>query len=231
MWGDEMRASWTRDEVILGLDVLFSHGRRHLSMDSEAIIDLSNLLNRLPIIPIAKRNDTFRNTAGVSSQLSRFLWSLKYNEKHANIGRIFTIIYEEYKERPGELHEIAQAIRRNESVIRQVGFGASEEADGFPEGAILCHLHRHLEHQQGFQFKNRVAQCAICCVRVDHIYGSLPNVQFLEPHLLVPPTEISPDMTYVEEYFIMVCPNCHSILHQIRPWRNRKTYVNILQTL
>lgn len=200
-------------------------------MDSEAIIELSKLLNRLPIIPITQRNDTFRNVAGVSSQLSRFLWSLKHNEKHANIGKLFSVVYEEFRLNETELHRIALAIRRNESLIQQIEFGTEVGTEGFCEGAILCHLHRHLERQLGNRFNKDAAQCSICGIRPEHIYGSLPNVQFFEPHLLVPPTEIYPDMVFVEKDFITVCPNCHRILHQIRPWRNRKQCEEILQTL
>jgi len=126
-----MRASWTRDEVILGLDVLFSHNSKHLTMDSEAIIELSELLNGLPIIPITKRNDTFRNAAGVRRQLLTFEWSLRKDEKASHVGEIFYTVYSEYKDNKAEIKHIAQAIRRNRSLIQQLGFGISEETDGF----------------------------------------------------------------------------------------------------
>ena len=93
-----MRASWTRDEVILGLDVLFSNQNVTLTPRHPAIIELSALLNRLPIIHEKSRNNTFRNPDGVSSQLSRFVWSLKYKDKHANIGQLFFDVYTEYKD-------------------------------------------------------------------------------------------------------------------------------------
>lgn len=224
-----MRARWTRDEVILGLDVLLSNDSKHI--DSEVVIELSELLNRLPIIPISERNDTFRNAAGVSSQLSRFKWSLKYREKHSNIGKIFFVVYEEFEERQKEIHAIAQAIRRSETLIQQIGFGTAEEAENFPEGAILSHLHRYFERQQSVYLLKDASQCAVCRIKPEHIYGSQPNVQFFDLHLLVPPTEIAVDITFAEKDFITVCPNCHRILHQIRPWRNRKQCEDILQTL
>lgn len=80
-----MRKRWIRDEVILGLDVLFNHGLRHFVPSDPAIMDLSRLLNRLPIIPVESRNNTFRNVAGVRWQLSGFLWSLAHTDKNANI--------------------------------------------------------------------------------------------------------------------------------------------------
>jgi 5-methylcytosine-specific restriction protein A len=141
-----IRARWTRDEVILGLDVLYSEGNKYLSASDPAIIELSELLNRLPIIPKQYRNDTFRNRFGISSQLSRFMWSLQ-NNKHANIGIMFFTVYEEYIGRSDELHYIAQVIRRCESVLSDMNFGAEIENDGFPEGAILSHIHRNWERR------------------------------------------------------------------------------------
>ncbi|MEN6325742.1 MAG: hypothetical protein ABFD18_06010 [Syntrophomonas sp.] len=226
-----MRASWTRDEVILGLDVMLSNNSKHLSMDSNAIIELSELLNRLPIIPISERNDTFRNPAGIRRQLLTFEWSLRKNDKASHVGEIFYTVYNEFNGNEAEIKCVAQAIRRNESLIRQIGFGATEENEGFPEGAILCHLHRYLEQQQSLRFLKDAVQCFVCGIQPEHIYGSLPNVKFFELHLLIPPTEISSDATFVQKDFITVCPNCHCILHQLRPWRNRKQCEDILQTL
>lgn len=42
-------ASFTRDEVILALDVLYSSEQEKVSADSAEMADLSALLNRLPI--------------------------------------------------------------------------------------------------------------------------------------------------------------------------------------
>ena len=44
-------AGFTRDEVILTLDVLYSAVEKSLSPRSEAIVALSKLLNQLPIHP------------------------------------------------------------------------------------------------------------------------------------------------------------------------------------
>lgn len=224
-----MRTRWTRDEVILGLDVLYWKDIKHLSTSHPAIIELSELLNRLPIIPKQYRNETFRNTAGVSSQLSRFQWSLK-NDKHANIGMLFFTVYDEYKYRMDELHCIAQAIRRCESVLNGMTFGADIETEGFPEGAILSHLHRNWEKQYGKKHIEKVPECEICGIRPWHIYVGGEKISFIKPHLLVPPAEYGADTTFKRDAFILVCPNCHRVLHQIRPWVGREQCDNILIT-
>ena len=42
--------AFTRDEAILALDTLYSAGGRRLRPDDEEIIELSRLLNELPVI-------------------------------------------------------------------------------------------------------------------------------------------------------------------------------------
>ena len=45
-------ASFTRDEVILALDVFYSSPKGRVTADSDEIKELSLLLNRLPIHPV-----------------------------------------------------------------------------------------------------------------------------------------------------------------------------------
>lgn len=45
-------ASFTRDEVILALDVFYSSQKGRVTADSDEIKELSLLLNRLPIHPV-----------------------------------------------------------------------------------------------------------------------------------------------------------------------------------
>ena len=57
--------SFTRDEAILALDVLYFADRLRLNKESHEIIELSELLNELPIIPISARGVIFRNSNGI----------------------------------------------------------------------------------------------------------------------------------------------------------------------
>ncbi len=65
-------ASFTRDEVILALDVLYFSDEKHLSRNSPAIAELCALLQELPIHPMKDRPENFRNTMGVSEQIYKF---------------------------------------------------------------------------------------------------------------------------------------------------------------
>ena len=110
-------AKFTRDEVILALDVLFFSGEKHLGPDCSAIKDLCSLLQSLPIYSEESRPAVFRNESGVSKQIYSFTQSLKANRKDPNVGAEFYSVYGEFCECLQEIHEIANAIRRNLSFI------------------------------------------------------------------------------------------------------------------
>jgi len=63
---------WTRDELILVLDLYFRAGRKQLDATQPEVIQLSKLLNRLPIHSLELRQSDFRNAQGVSMKLGNF---------------------------------------------------------------------------------------------------------------------------------------------------------------
>ncbi|NCB25243.1 MAG: hypothetical protein EOM12_06890 [Verrucomicrobiae bacterium] len=228
-----MNARWTRDEVILGLDVLFSTGGKNLSQESEAIVELSDLLNSLPLIPPSERGETFRNPAGVSSQLSRFQWSLNLNDRRARVNSLFYIVYDEFKDDMLLLSRIAASIRRNRSFVVQnvISTFSFPEETFFQEGILLYTLHRYLEHHWGVRFSKEHPHCSLCAINPESVYILGDDAMFLEPHLLTPPQDMEPEMRFSENDFVIVCPNCHKFLHLLRPWRSRPRCEHVFQTL
>lgn len=105
---------FSRDEVILALDVLYSSKHERISADSDDIKDLSALLNRLPIHPNENRRSDFRTTTGITKQIKIFQSNLRTGNRDNYVGAMFFNIASEFENRHDELHEIAQAIRRNE---------------------------------------------------------------------------------------------------------------------
>lgn len=220
-------ASFTRDEVILTLDTLYSAGDGPLTQNSQAIIELCRLLQKLPIHPAEKRPPNFRNTVGVSDQIRSFRSEIRGEGRPRwGVGKNFFEVASEYENRHEELHAIAEAIRRNRAFFQSSTFGQPEEVDGFPEGALLSHLHRMVEIRDGEKL-DKGNRCAICQLSVDGAYQGCNNI--LEQHLLVPVTEIDAEQHYEESDFIVVCPNCHAALHRYRPWRTREQVADILR--
>lgn len=218
--------SFTRDEAILALDVLYFAEDLRLNKESKEIVELSELLNELPIIPISARGEVFRNCSGISKQINTFRRSYSKGIKNSNVGAIFYATADEFKEKRDELHRIACAIRKNYQYFKAATFGSELENEGYPEGALLYHLHRILEARDGRKIVS-VKSCEICHLNLSEVYKPVPG-SFLQNHLLVPVTELDGSKCYKADDFITVCPNCHAMLHKYRPWVTRDNAGEIL---
>lgn len=218
-------ASFTRDEVILTLDVLYSAKNNQISPNSQEMKELSTLLNRLPIHPSKQKKANFRTASGITKQVKLFLSSCRLGEKNPHVGKLFFDVAFEYEGRMDELHCVAEAIRRNENYYVNL-FGDSIENHGFPEGALLGHLHYILEKQaEGSYQKDK--RCAICNIQPNLHYQI--DTDLLQLHLFVSPEELDGKKKYGEEFYITVCPTCHTALHRIRPWKKKNDYGEIFR--
>lgn len=217
--------SFTRDEVILALDVLFSSKKEGISSESLEMHELSVLLNRLPFYPSTNRRADFRNETGITNQLKRMQSNIRTGKRDPNVGSMFFDVAFEFENRHEELHEIAIAIRRNEAYYFSE-YGSLGEDIGFPEGILLGHLHHTIEKKASLKITPADC-CEICNIRPDLYYQSCGSL--LELHLTVPPVELDGGEKYGAEQFITVCPNCHAALHRIRPWHTKDNKGNILR--
>ena len=218
-------ASFTRDEAVLAVDVLYSSDEKTPSANSDSIRELCKLLQNLPIHPTANRRPDFRNESGVSRQLSLFRNSYRQKKKDPNVGEVFYNVALEFESDPKRIHHIAEAIRKNASWF-ECSFGALYEDEGFPEGALLGHLHRIVERRDGKKVPLS-ERCSICQLEPELLYKPCGNL--LEQHLIVDPCSIDPTKKYAVNDFITVCPNCHAALHRVRPWLNKKTCEALLR--
>lgn len=217
-------AGFTRDEVILALDVLYSSGNSRITASSQEIRDLSALLIRLPIYPVEDRKSYFRNPNGVSQQLKQFEKCIRIGKRNPHVGAKFFEVASEYEDRYDELHAIAEAIRYNESNFTSC-FGSPMESSCFPEGALLGHLHKVIEARDGKKLLLN-DHCEVCCLQPSLYYQFCGPI--LQQHLLVPPTQMEGGKSYGANCFITVCPNCHEALHNYRPWLTRDNLSEIL---
>lgn len=218
-------ASFTRDEVILALDVLFSSENGKVTADSDEIKELSLLLNRLPIHPTENRRADFRNPHGVAVQLTKFRSNCITGKKDPHLGLAFFDVAFEYEDRVSELHAIVEAIRKNKEVFVSL-FGSPLEDDGFPEGILLGHLHRIIEQRDGAKLATK-DHCEICKSKPTLCYRNAG--QLLQNHLVVAPTFMTYSKKYRTDSFLTVCPTCHAALHRYRPWLTKENCGDVLR--
>ncbi len=218
-------ASFTRDEVILALDVFYSFGKDTGYIGPDKMQELSLLLRRLPIHSIQDDDLSFRSASGIRGQLHLMKKSLESGIKSKDVGQLFIDIAEEFRDRYDNLHVIAEAIRRNEATFVSL-FGAPLEDIGFSEGILLGHLHRLIEQRDGTKsdMKNR---CEVCNIQPGLYYCN--SGQLLQNHLVVAPTLMDYSKKYRADSFLTVCPTCHAALHRFRPWLTKENCQDVLR--
>jgi hypothetical protein len=99
----------------------------------------------------------------------------------------------------------------------------SEEEMGFPEGRALFRTHKFYERNSNLvQKKKQEAQnkgqlkCCICGFDFHEVYGEVGK-GFIECHHSVPVSEYSLNTATKLADLVLVCSNCHRILHRQRP--------------
>src|SRR5258708_15982055 len=142
--------NWTRDELILALDLYFRADKKWLDEKSQDVIELSETLNKLPFHSGDERNARFRNPPGVSMKLGNFLrLDPDYPGKGLDQGsKLDEEVWEFFSYDPSKLAQTADSIRK---IIEQSDTTEDKvtlldlDAEEFPEGRTLTRVHQTRE--------------------------------------------------------------------------------------
>jgi 5-methylcytosine-specific restriction protein A len=108
--------AWDRDELILALALYFKFAPKlPPSTKHPEVVELSRLLNTLPIIPLNQRNEKFRNPSSVYMKLANFrAIDPSAPSGFSSVGRLDREIWEEFAHDLLRLEEAATEIRMTE---------------------------------------------------------------------------------------------------------------------
>jgi 5-methylcytosine-specific restriction protein A len=227
---------WTRDELIVALDVYLQHRPKPPGKKSPEIIELSKTLNELGIrlFPTEKRTSTFRNPNGVYMKLMNFM---ALDPQYTDGGRVGLArgaksdedTWAEFASDPNRCRQIAQAIIAS---IGDAPLGSGlidTEVDSdiqeAPEGRIMTLKHLQRERNRGLvESKRRQAMkkfgklaCEVCGFDYAVCYGSR-GIGFIECHHTKPVATLTEGHTTHIDDLALVCANCHRIIHRGKPW-------------
>ena len=95
----------------------------------------------------------------------------------------------------------------------------------FPEGKIIERIHKSRERnykvinlaKEKFIKKNGRLFCQVCGFDFENTYGKLGK-GFIEGHHTIAVSEMSYDHKTRIEDIVLVCSNCHRMIHKKRPW-------------
>jgi 5-methylcytosine-specific restriction protein A len=138
------------------------------------------------------------------------------------------LVWDEFANDPQRLRAVAEAIRvgaTSEEVRPELTAAEEQDEEEFPEGRIIYRRHRARE-RNGALVEKKKAQvlrqlgrlaCEACGFNFAAVYGSLGQ-GFIECHHAVALSELAEERKTKLEDVVLVCSNCHRMIHRRRPW-------------
>ena len=220
---------WSRDEHIVALDFYLRHMPSIPGKDSKEVIGLSELLNVLGRKISGELQATYRNPAGVYMKLMNFRG---VDPSHPGVGlangsKDEKVVWNLYANNRAELsklaHRITQFISTEES--SEALPELSEEEEEGNEGQVLSRIHRYRERNQKlvakkktkFLSENSKLHCEACGFDFKERYGER-GADFIECHHTKPVSELETNGKTKISDLVLLCSNCHRIVHRKKPW-------------
>lgn len=220
--------SWHRDEIILALDLYRTLDAKDMTKNNPKVIELSELLNELPIHEKTMQNEKFRNTNGVQLKLSNFkAIDPDFDGKGmSSYSKTDKEVFFEFMGKDEDLHAIANQIKlaiSNKDINYKLSQITDEEDEDYSvkEGKVIYKLHKLRERDRKINSKkkaeyfkkHRRLDCEVCGFDFHEAYGDLGE-GFIEAHHRVPLSELDGEKITKLEDLALVCSNCHRMLHR-----------------
>ncbi|MBD9178667.1 MAG: HNH endonuclease [Odoribacter splanchnicus] len=220
---------WHRDEIILALDLYFQLEPGQMHAKNPKIIELSKILNQLPLDKEKVDIDKFRNPNGVGLKLCNFL-ALDPDYSGKGMQSYSKLDYEVFKEfvnNKKSLHNIANTIK---AIVNDINISAeldqiSVENEEYPkeikEGKIIYKLHKYRERNSKISQRkkelhlknNGHLKCEVCSFDFYERYGDL-GLGYMECHHIIPLSQLDNEKETTLNDLALVCSNCHRMLHR-----------------
>jgi 5-methylcytosine-specific restriction protein A len=231
---------WSRDELILALDLYMRHRPSFPDDKHPDVIELSTFLNRLAT-SATTTSDNFRNANGVAMKLQNFrrFDPSQRGKGLSGGGKGEAEVWAVFAEDPERLRSAAAAIRAAVPALEHYPsyspeFGVAEAE----EGKILTRLHqvrerdyRIVERRKTKALReNGTLHCEACGFNFSLKYGERGD-GFIECHHTKPISTLQPaERTRIDD-LILLCANCHRMVHSRRPWLTLNELKQIIRSI
>ncbi len=221
---------WTRDELILALDLYIRFDGNPPGKKSTEVMELSRLLNTMGR-SISGRNKNYRNPNGVYMKVMNFR---RFDSVYANSGRVgLRRGNKDEKEVWRDFASNQDKLRRTvAAIVAAVNDGdstaVSADDDQFvvaEEGDLLTSLHKRRERSRSLVEKKKALAlaehgkivCEACGFDFEAVYG-VRGQGFIEAHHTRPVHTLRPKSKTKLVDLALLCANCHRMVHSKRPW-------------
>jgi 5-methylcytosine-specific restriction protein A len=215
--------TWTRDELLLALDLYLEEGQ--LDPSSRHVRELSAVLQKLWVASLPVDAASLRSPASVALKLGNFaaLDPDYPGQGMSHGGRGDRAVWDEYSRDRARLSRLAASIRATIIDHPELTLPALDDASA-PEGAVLYRLHKARERDprivrrkkdQTLALTGHLA-CEVCAFDFAATYGSVGQ-GYIEAHHKVPLSLAPARVTKLSD-LVLVCANCHRMLHWGARW-------------
>lgn len=225
---------WTRDELILALQLYLSNRSSPPGKESAQVKEFSDFLGRLGVSLGMSDEGTFRNANGVYMKMMNFR---RFDPEYTNSGKVGLdrgnkdeeVVWTMFANDSVRLQQVAKAIRGSvdskdaKHVVSNLDDGINgAEAE---EGKVLTRLHRFRERNRDLVQKRKQRAlkqygrlfCEACEFDFSAVYGDAGE-GIIEVHHAKPVhTLIEGDKTTLDD-LILLCANCHRVVHRTSRW-------------
>lgn len=218
---------WTRDEHIIALDFYLSHLPNIPGRDSVEVQELSRVLNSLNSFLDHEKTEKFRNPSGVYMKLMNFR---RFDPSYAGVGLAHgnkdeEVVWSLYADKPQELSKLASHIKQFSSAVEQVIPAIPDDEEEGNEGQVLSRVHRYRERDRTLVTKKKSRFlseyprlfCQGCGFDFEKKYG-IRGRDYIECHHTKPVSELAVGETTKLSDLVLLCSNCHRIVHRKKPW-------------
>jgi len=232
---------WNRDEHIVALDFYLRFAPNLPDKNSSEVKELSEQLNALHSISENARYEKFRNPNGVYMKLMNLK---RFDPSYSGVGLAHgnkdeEVVWQLYGERRKELSELAAVILSNTKELTKhpvslpLPIDDEEEAD---ESKIQKRLHLSRERNATLKRKKKESffeqysriYCEACGFDFGRVYGERGK-DFIECHHTKPVSELKANEKTKLSDLVLLCSNCHRIIHHRRPWLSVSELRELLQ--
>lgn len=222
------RVDWSREELVLALDLYLREPRSRGNAAHHEVVELSELLRTLPANALhVVEEPRFRNPNGVGMKLANFT---RFDPDNTGKGlpggaRLEEEIWNEFATDADKRSRAVAAIQRHIGEVETSAPPEDLEDEEAPEGALLTTVHQRRERNRSLVRRKKSSvlkkkgslECDACGFDFGSTYGDVGN-GFIGCHDEVPVSDLRPGSRTKLRDLAVLCANCHRMIHRSRPW-------------
>ncbi|WP_371038668.1 HNH endonuclease [Rhodosalinus sp. FB01] len=220
---------WTRDELLVALDYYLRNPDDYFSPTGEGVLDLTAKISQVAKALGLTGSDTLRNANGVSMKLLNFrAHDPNHDTKGLSRGnKLEEVVWAEFADNPAALKKVVA------SILDVTQAATADDAPVLPEddlteaaeGQLLTRMHRYRERNAAIVKRKKASFlkqhghlcCEACGFDFQATYGERGD-GFIECHHTKPVSELAAGETTKLADLVLLCANCHRMVHAARPW-------------